>query len=205
MSTAVSMLGMSPMGANDMPATDPRKPQAAYEVGKTVMEVFHRDLRPSHFVTKSSFNNAATAVAASGGSTNAVLHLLAIAQEANVDFTLEDIHEASAKTPTLADLKPGGQYTSPDFEKAGGLRLLVQRLFEAQRVTDTPTVSGLMFSQEANLAQETAAQDVVLPLEHPAQATRRSCHLERLLSSGRLRAKVQWPQQKATPRAGARL
>ena len=167
MSTAVSMLGMSPMGANDIPATDPRKPQAAYEVGKTVMEVFHRDLRPSHFVTKSSLNNAATAVAASGRSTNAVLHLLAIAQEANVDFTLEDIHEASAKTPTLADLKPGGQYTSPDFEKAGGLRLLVQRLFEAQRVTDTPTVSGLTLSQEANLAQETAAQKVVLPLSTP--------------------------------------
>ncbi|MBL91166.1 MAG: dihydroxy-acid dehydratase [Myxococcales bacterium] len=167
MSTAVTMLGLSPMGANDVPAVDPRKPEVAYEVGRTVMQVLENGLRPSHLVTKTSLQNAATAVAASGGSTNAVLHLLALAQEAHVDFTLEDIHQASAQTPTLADLKPGGQYTSPDLEKAGGLRLLTQRLFEAQRLTDTPTVTGKWLSQEANLAEETPEQQVVRNLDNP--------------------------------------
>jgi len=167
MSTAVTMLGLSPMGANDIPAVDPRKPKAAYGAGQTVMDVLQRGLRPSHLVTAASLHNAATAVAASGGSTNAVLHLLAIAQESGVDFNLEDLHETAQKTPTLADLKPGGRYTSPDFEKAGGMRLLVQRLFEAQRLTDTITVTGKMLSQEANGAQEISGQDVILPLDNP--------------------------------------
>ena len=130
MATAITFLGISPMGANEIPATDPRKGKAAFDCGKLVMKLLKEDIRPKQIITRESLHNAIASVAASGGSTNAVLHLLAIARDAGVPLNLEEFDGISAKTPLLADLKPGGRFTAPDMFRAGGMRLLGQRLLE---------------------------------------------------------------------------
>ncbi|HVB99684.1 MAG TPA: dihydroxy-acid dehydratase [Candidatus Dormibacteraeota bacterium] len=167
MATAASLMGMSPMGANEVPAMDPRKDGVALECGKLVMRILRENLRPSQIITRTAIENAFSSVAATGGSTNAVLHLLAIAYEAGVPINLEDFDRISSKTPLLADLKPSGRFVAPDFERAGGERLLAKRLLDAGLLQDSPTVSFRSVSEEARLAKETTGQEVVRPLSNP--------------------------------------
>jgi dihydroxy-acid dehydratase len=171
MSMAVALLGLSPMGLNDIPALDPRKGDAAFQCGQLVMQLLADNLRPSQLLTRAAFDNAITGVAASAGSTNAVLHLLAIAHEANVPLALDDFDVISGRTPILTDLKPGGRFMAPDLELAGGQRLLIQRLFALGLLSDTPTVSGRSLKQEGDLAKETPGQEVVRPIDRPVSPT----------------------------------
>lgn len=171
MSTAATFLGMSPMSANDVPAKDPRKFAVAERCGTLVMELLAKDLRPAQIITRRALENAIASVVATGGSTNAVLHLLAIAREMGVELELEDFERISAKTPIIADLKPGGKYTAPDMEVAGGQRLLAQRLKDAGLIEDSPTVTGRSLFAEAAEAVETAGQKVLTTVEKPMKTT----------------------------------
>ncbi|MFT6145948.1 MAG: dihydroxy-acid dehydratase [Myxococcota bacterium] len=161
MATALSFLGISPMGLNDVPATDGRKLDAAFEAGRLLMSVYEAGLTPSDLITRASIENAVASVAATGGSTNSVLHIIAIAREAGIPFTLDDFDAIQQRTPTIANLKPWGRFTAPDLAAAGGTRLLVRRLQEAGALTDTPTVTGLSLFEEAKTATETPGQEVV--------------------------------------------
>jgi dihydroxy-acid dehydratase len=167
MATAITFLGISPMGANEVPATDPRKEKTAFDCGKLVMQLLKDDIRPSQIITRESLHNAIASVAATGGSTNAVLHLLAIASDAGVALDLKDFDEISARTPILADLKPGGRFTAPDMFRAGGMRVLGQRLQQAGLLRDGITASGRKLFQEIGDVAETAGQQVVRPLASP--------------------------------------
>jgi len=167
MATAITFLGISPMGANEVPATDPSKEKTAYDCGKRVMQLLQDDIRPSQIITRDSLHNAIASVAATGGSTNAVLHLLAIASDAGVALDLKDFDEISAKTPILADLKPGGRFTAPDMYRAGGMRVLGQRLQQAGLLKDGITASGRKLFAEISDVAETAGQQVMRPLASP--------------------------------------
>jgi dihydroxy-acid dehydratase len=167
MATAITFLGISPMGANEIPATDPRKGKAAFDAGKTVMHLLKEDIRPRQIITRAALANAITSVAATGGSTNAVLHLLAIARDAGVPLTIDEFDSISARTPILADLKPGGRFTAPDLFRAGGMRLLAQRLREAKLLQDGMTASSKTLFTEIDGAVETQGQQVVRPLLSP--------------------------------------
>jgi dihydroxy-acid dehydratase len=147
MSVALTVLGLSPMGANEVAATDPAKHDVARACGSLVMELIARDARPP--LTRTAFDNAIASVAATAGSTNAVLHLLAIAYEAGVPLAIDDFDAIAARTPVLADLKPGGRYTAMDMTRAGGVRLLVHRMLEAGLLVDTPTCTGKTLREEA--------------------------------------------------------
>jgi len=171
MSMAVALLGLSPMGLNDIPATDPRKPDAAFQCGQLVMKLLADDLRPSQILSRAAFENAITGVAASAGSTNAVLHLLAIAHEAGVKLSLEDFGTISERSPIIVDMKPGGRFSAPDLERAGGQRLIVKRLFDMGLLKDSPTVSGRTLREEGELARETPGQEVVRPVDRPMSPT----------------------------------
>jgi dihydroxy-acid dehydratase len=167
MAAAITFLGISPMGLNEIPATDPRKPEAAVAAGKLVMELLKKDIRPKQIITPASLHNAIASVAASGGSTNAVLHLLAIARDAEVPLTIDDFDRINAQTPLLADLTPGGRFNAPDMYKAGGMRLLAQRLQKAGLLKDETTASGRNLFEEIADATETAGQQVIRPLDAP--------------------------------------
>ncbi len=164
MATALTFLGLSPMGANDVPATDASKKDVARDVGRLVMQRLKDGLTPSKILTRAAFENAIAAVAATGGSTNAVLHLLAIAREAGVPLVLDDFDSISARTPLFVDLKPGGRFTAPDLSRAGGSRLVAKRLVEAGLVKNAMTVSGRTLFDEAHDAVETPGQEVVRPV-----------------------------------------
>jgi len=167
MALAISFLGISPIALSEVPATDPRKAQAAFDSGVAVMQLLKKDLRPRQFITHDSIENAIASVAASGGSTNAVMHLLAIARDAGVPLTLDEFDKIAAKTPLLCDLKPGGRFAAPDMYAAGGMRLLGHRLREAGLLHDGPTVSGKTLFEEISLARETPGQEVIRPLSKP--------------------------------------
>jgi len=167
MATAITFLGISPMGANEIPALDRRKAQAAIDCGKSVMHLLAKDIRPKQIVTLASLRNAIASVAATGGSTNAVLHLLAIARDAGVPLTIDDFDRIAAKAPILADLKPGGRFAAPDMFAAGGMRLLGRRLEEAGLLEDSITSSGRNLFEEIHEARETLQQEVIRPLSNP--------------------------------------
>ena len=164
---AIALLGLSPMGLNDIPALDPRKGDAAFQCGQIVMKLIADDVRPSHILTRTAFDNAIAGVAASAGSTNAVLHLLAIAHEAGVPLDIDDFDAISGRTPIITDLKPGGRFVAPDLDRAGGQRLVVKRLFELGLLKDNPTVSGRGLKAEGELARETPGQEVVRAANNP--------------------------------------
>ncbi len=170
MSVATAFLGISPMVGNEIPATDPRKPQVARRVGKRVMELLREGRTARHFLSREALRNAYVSVSATAGSTNAVLHLLAIAHEAGSELTLADLDEIGAGTPVLTDLKPGGRFTAPDMEAAGGMRLLASRLRELGLVADTPTVSGASLHDLADAATERTGQEVIRPAARPVKA-----------------------------------
>jgi dihydroxy-acid dehydratase len=172
MSTVMEFLGISPMGSNGIPATAIEKDEAAFNAGKLVVELLRRDLRPSQILTRKSIENAIASVAATGGSTNAVLHLLAIAREAGIELNIDDFDRISARTPLIADLKPGGRFVANDLYKAGGIQLVAKRLIEAGLIHgDTPTVSGKTLKEAAQGVQEASGQEVVRPMVNPLKPT----------------------------------
>lgn len=172
MATAVEMLGIAPLGSGSVPAVAEKKDNEAYKAGQLVMDMLANDRRPSQIITRKSLENAITSVAATGGSTNGVLHLLAIAYEAQIPLTLEDFHTISQKTPVLADLKPGGQFVATDLYEAGGIQFLTKRLIEAGLLhSDELTVTGKTIGEEAAAATETAGQQVVRAVNAPLKPT----------------------------------
>jgi len=172
MSLAMEFIGLSPMGANGVPAVDPRKDDVGVRAGEVVMDVLRRNVRPLDILTRPAFDNAIAGVAATGGSTNAVLHLLALAREAGVPLKIDDFDTVSARTPLLADLRPGGRYLAADLDRAGGMQLVARRLVEGGFVdASRPTPSGRSFGEEAKLAVETPGQDVVHTLKDPLKTT----------------------------------
>ena len=172
MSTVLEFLGISPLGSNGIPAMVEEKDEAAFAAGKLVMELLARNLRPSQILTRKAVENAIAAVAATGGSTNAVLHLLAIAIEAGVELKIDDFDRISSRTPILADLKPGGRFVANDLYRAGGIQLVAKRLLEAGLIhADALTVTGKTIGEEAQKAKETPGQEVVRPLLNPLKPT----------------------------------
>jgi dihydroxy-acid dehydratase len=168
MAIAFEFLGISPMGRNGVPAMDARKDDVAFECGQLVMELLKNDLRPRKIITRKSLENAIAAVATTGGSTNAVLHVLAVARESGVRLTIDDFDRINRKVPLLADLKPGGRFTASDLYAAGGTTLVAKRLLDAGLLhKDQPTVSGRTIGEEAQRAKETVGQQVLRPLNNP--------------------------------------
>jgi dihydroxy-acid dehydratase len=172
MATAFEVMGISPMGSAMVPAMDPQKDEVCFEAGRLVMSLLDKDLKPSDVITRGSLENAIAAVAATGGSTNGVLHLLAVAYEAGIELELEDFDRISARTPLVADLKPGGRYVAADLYDAGGVALVAKRLLDAGILNaDERTVTGRTIGEEAAEAQETPGQQVVRPLDDPVKPT----------------------------------
>ena len=168
MATAFEMLGVSPMGFNGIPATDPRKGEVAVEAGRLVMDLLRKDVRPRRIITKRSLQNAIAGVMATGGSTNAVLHLLAVAREAGVALSVDDFDRVGRKTPLLADLRPWGRYTAPEMYAAGGMPLVARRLLEAGLLHEKElTVTLRTIGEEARRATEPQGQTVIRPLDQP--------------------------------------
>jgi dihydroxy-acid dehydratase len=172
MACAFEVMGITPMGSGMVPAVAGAREQVARECGELVMQVLADDLRPSRIITKDSIENAIATVAMSGGSTNGVLHLLAVANEAGIDLTIDDFDRISEKTPLLGDLKPGGRFVAKDLYEAGGVGVLAKRLDEAGVLhRDAITVTGRTVGEEADATEETPAQQVVRPLSDPIKPT----------------------------------
>ena len=168
MSTVMEFIGLSPMGFNSVPAMDPQKDDVSYRTGEMVMALLRRGVRPKDILTRKAFENAIASVAATGGSTNSVLHLLALAREAEVPLAIDDFDPISARTPLIADLKPGGRYVAVDVHRAGGIPLIAKNLLAGGYLDGSQvTVSGLTVGEEARKAQETPAQEVVRPISNP--------------------------------------
>ncbi|CAN5659187.1 dihydroxy-acid dehydratase [soil metagenome] len=172
MATAIEFLGLGPIGLGGIPATDPRKPAAAEEAGRLAVALVRDNVTPTDIVTRAALENAIVSVAATGGSTNGVLHLLAIAREAGVDLSIEDFHAIAARTPVIADLKPTGRYVATDLYEAGGSALLARELARASllRIAER-TVSGRTLGEVAQEATETPGQEVVAPVREPIKET----------------------------------
>ena len=172
MAMVCEFLGLSLMGSASVPALDARKAEVAEAAGERVMELLKRDLRPRQILTRAALENAIASVAATGGSTNAVLHLLAIAYEAGVPLSIDDFDRVSERVPLLADLKPGGRFVATDLYHAGGTGLVAKRLNEGGLLHgDARTVSGKTIAEEAQAASETASQEVVRPLSRPLKSS----------------------------------
>jgi dihydroxy-acid dehydratase len=172
MATVMEVIGLSPMGSASVPATDPHKGDIGLLAGKIVMDALRSDLRPSKILTRKAFENAIASVAATGGSTNAVLHLLALAREAGVPLTIDDFDEISRRTPLLVDLKPGGQYVAADVYNAGGIQLIAKRLVEGGYADGSQlTVTGQTLAEASAGAQETPSQQVIHALSNPIKST----------------------------------
>jgi dihydroxy-acid dehydratase len=172
MSTVMEMIGISPMGYNSVPALDPGKDDVAYRCGHLVMDLLKRGVNAKRIFTREAFENAIAAVAASGGSTNSVLHLLALAREAGVSLAIDDFQKVSERTPLLCDLKPFGRFVAADMHRAGGIRLLASRLLHAKKLHENAkTVTGKTIGEEASAAVETPDQEVIAPVDKPLKAT----------------------------------
>jgi len=171
MATAFEMLGVSPMGYNGVPAVDPRKAEVAFETGRLVMDLLRKGVLPRQIITRKSLHNAIAGVMATGGSTNAVLHLLAVAKEAGVKLDIDEFDRISRKTPLLADMKPWGHYTAPEMYEAGGMGVVAKRLLEAKLLNaDAKTVTGRTIGDEARAAREAPGQKVIRSLSNPLAA-----------------------------------
>ena len=172
MALVCEFLGIAPMGLSSIPATDKGKGAAGRRAGEFVLELLRRDLTPSKIITKAAIENAIAGVAATGGSTNAVLHLLAIANEAKIPLSIDDFDRISSRVPIIADLKPGGRFVATDLYAAGGTALVAKRLLEAGLLRgDALTVTGSTLAEEAAKAKETPSQEVVRKLNAPLKPT----------------------------------
>jgi dihydroxy-acid dehydratase len=172
MAMALEFCGLSAFGTSGVPAEDPRKGDVGFKCGELVMDVLQRGVRPRDLFTRAAIDNAIAGIATSGGSTNGVLHLMAMAREAGVPLDIDDFDRISERTPLLGDMKPGGRYAAVDLDRAGGTRLVAKRLVDGGYADPSAmTVTGRTFGQEAADAQETPGQDVVRPLDRPLKAT----------------------------------
>lgn len=172
MSIAFEFLGISPMGFNGVPALDPRKHQVAKECGKILINLLKNDLRPRDIITRPALENAIAAIATTGGSTNGVLHLLALAHEMSLPLNIDDFDTINRQVPLLADLKPGGQFMAADLYQAGGTPLVAKWLLESGHLHgDQITVTGRTLAEEAATAKETSGQKVLFPPSHPIKPT----------------------------------
>ncbi|MCI0336590.1 MAG: dihydroxy-acid dehydratase [Acidobacteria bacterium] len=168
MAMVMEFIGLAVMGTGSVSAIDPLKEKTALESGKYIVDLLRRGIKPSDILTRKAFENAITGVAATGGSTNAVLHLLAMAREAGIDLTIDDFDAISRRTPLIADLKPGGKFTAVDLGKAGGIGLVARRLVEGGFLDGSQTtVSSLTIAQETELVDESPGQEVVYPTDNP--------------------------------------
>ena len=168
MATVMEIIGLSPLGTASTPQVDPRKQGVAHRCGRIVVEAVNRNLTPRRIATRSAFENAIASVAATGGSTNAVLHLLAMAREAGVPLDLEDFQRISERTPLLVDLKPAGRFVAVDVDKAGGIPVIARRLIDGGYADGSAlTVTGRTLAEEAAEARETPGQEVIRPLSDP--------------------------------------
>jgi dihydroxy-acid dehydratase len=168
MATVMEIIGLSPFGTASVPQVDPRKDEVAFRCGQLIVEAVRRNLKPRDIATRAAFENAIAAVAATGGSTNAVLHLLAMAREAEVPLDIEEFDRISSRTPLLVDLKPTGKYVAVDVDRAGGIPVIARRLLEGGYVDgSTMTITGRTFAEEAAEARETPGQEVIHPLSNP--------------------------------------
>jgi dihydroxy-acid dehydratase len=172
MATVMEFMGIAPMASGTVGATDPRKSDVAFRTGELVMDVLNRGVRPRDILTRKSFENGIICAASTGGSTNVVLHLLALAREADIALSIDDFDEISERTPLIGDLRPGGRYVALDMDRAGGTPLLAERLLAADKLHgDVMTVTGRTIAQEAADASETPGQDVILPVEKALKPT----------------------------------
>ncbi len=172
MATAIEVLGLSPVGMASVPQPDPRKEEVAYRAGQLVMDQLRRGLRPSDILTRQSFLNGIAVATATGGSTNIVLHFLAMAREAGIELTIDDFNEVSERTPVIADLVPSGRYTAVDVYHAGGIQVIAKRLIEGGKIDGSQlTPTGRTLAEEVADAAETPGQDVILSVDRPKQPT----------------------------------
>jgi dihydroxy-acid dehydratase len=172
MAMSCEFMGISPLGLSGVPAFLPAKLEASRQAGHLVMQAAEKGVKPSHLITRTSLENAIASVAASGGSTNAVLHFLAIAHEMGIELSVDDFDRISNNTPLLCDLKPGGKYVAADYQAAGGSRLLAKRLLEAGLINgDAPNITGKSLAEEAALAVETEGQQVIFPVSQAIKPT----------------------------------
>jgi len=170
MAMAMTFLGLSPMGTNDIPAICDEKNAAAFKAGELLMDAIKHQRLPRQLITETSLRNTVTALTATQASTNAILHLLAIAREAGVEFDIDVFDEISRTTPVIGDLKPGGQYLAKDLYEAGGSALVGKRLKAAGRIIDTPTITGRSMFAEIDASEETQGQKVVLDFDNPVKS-----------------------------------
>src|SRR5213078_2423602 len=172
MALVCEFLGIAPMGLSSIPATNAGKASAAHRAGELVLDLLRRDVTPLKIITKAAIENAIAGVAATGGSTNAVLHLLAVANEAKIPLSIDDFDRISSRVPIIADLKPGGRFVATDLYAAGGTALVAKRLLEAKLLRgDSITVTGCTLAEEAATAKEAPAQQVVRKLDAPLKPT----------------------------------
>jgi dihydroxy-acid dehydratase len=172
MATALDFLGISPVGLSEIPATEPGKKAAAEQAGRMVMDLVRDGVRPLDIITRPAVENAIASVAATGGSTNGVLHLLAIAREAGVDVSIDDFHDIAARTPVVASLKPGGEYVATDLYRAGGTALVMKELAPKQLISaDARTVDGRSIGEIAHAARATPLQEVVVSVDRAIKPT----------------------------------
>ena len=172
MATAFEVLGISPVGTASVPAMDERKDDVAFRAGEMVMELLKKDVTARQIITRPALENAVAAVAATGGSTNGVLHLLGVAREAEVELRIDDFDRISSRTPLIADLKPGGRFVANDLYHAGGVPLVARRLLDAGRLDGgCLTVTGRTLGEEVRDVEETPGQEVVRPVSAPLKPT----------------------------------
>ena len=172
MATACDFLGISPSGLSGIPATEPGKKAAAEETGRIVMRLVQENVKPSDIMDRRALENAIASIATTGGSTNGVLHLLAIARELGIELSIDDFHDVAARTPVIADLKPGGRFVASDLYAAGGVALVMRELLKKDLIhSDSPTVDGRTISEIAASAVETRLQEVVRPIDEPLKPT----------------------------------